>query len=71
MNMAMTTVFTEPVAIFVHKRWNAPPSDGNSTPTLSAAGASTSQISVSAAPSWQKKNRWLSNSEFVPQPVAS
>ena len=31
-------------------------------PTFSAAGASVSQISVSIASSWQKKNRRLSNS---------
>ena len=62
MTMAMTTVLPEPVAIFAHSRWNAPPSEGMSTPTFSAAGASASQISVSTASSWQKKNRRLSNS---------
>ena len=33
-----------------------------STPTFSATGASASQISVSTASSWQKKNRRLANS---------
>ncbi len=53
----MTMVLPEPVAILAQSRVNAPPSDGMSMPTFSAAGASVSQISVSMASSWQKKNR--------------
>ena len=53
---------------------NSPPSPGISIPTRSAAGASVSQISVSMASSWQKKNagpraapesRQCSSSRFV------
>ena len=58
----MTTVLPEPVAIFAHSRLKAPPSEGISTPTFSAAGASASQMSVSTASIWQKKNRRFSNS---------
>ena len=49
MTMAMTTVLPEPVAILAHSLLNAPPSDRVSMPTRSAAGASMSQMSVSAA----------------------
>ena len=52
----------EPVAILAHRRLKSPPSEGMSMPTLSVAGASVSQISVSAASIWQKKNRRASNS---------
>ena len=58
----MTTVLPVPVAILAHDRGNAPPSPGTSMPTRSAAGASRSQIRVSTASSWQKKNRRESNS---------
>ena len=46
----------EPVAIFEQSRVNAAPSEGISMPTFSDAGASASQISVSIASNWQKKN---------------
>ncbi len=36
-------------------------------PTFSAAGASVSQIRVSTASSWQKKNRRVSNSSGLVQ----
>ena len=62
MIIAMTTVLPVPVAIFAHRRANVPPSDATSTPTLSAGVASVSQISVSAASSWQKKNCRAANS---------
>ena len=66
MTMAMTTVLPDPVAIFAHSRVNGPPSEVISKPVLLGAGASASQISVSAASSWQKKKRRLSNfSAFV------
>jgi hypothetical protein len=60
--IAMTMVLPEPVAILQHWRANAPPSPGISIPTRSAAGASTSQMSVSTASNWQKKKRRVSNS---------
>ena len=60
--IAITTVFPEPVAIFAHNRSNCPPSEGICSPTFSFSGASTSQIRVSAASSWQKKNCRLANS---------
>ena len=58
----MTTVLPVPVAILAHRRRNGPPSEGMSIPARSRAGASISQISVSAASSWQKKKRRFSNS---------
>ena len=57
MSMAMTMDFPLPVAIFEHRQWKGPPSPGISMPCFSAASASASQISVSIASSWQKKNR--------------
>ena len=60
MTIAMTTVLPVPVAILAHRRRKPPPSPGTSMPTFSLSGASVSQMSVSAASSWQKKNRRLS-----------
>jgi hypothetical protein len=57
MTMAMTRVLPEPVAILAQRREKGPPSSGTSTPWRSPAGASASQIRVSTASSWQKKNR--------------
>ena len=62
MTMAMTIVLPEPVAILAQRRWKSPPSEGIAMPSRFAAGASSSHISVSAASSWQKKNRRASNS---------
>ena len=42
---------------FPPQRGNGPPSPGISIPSFSANGASASQISVSIASIWQKKNR--------------
>ena len=53
----MTMVFPEPVAIFAQRRGKSPPSLGMSIPWRSAGSASVSQISVSIASNWQKKNR--------------
>jgi hypothetical protein len=60
--IAMTMVLPEPVAILQHWRSKRPAVAGISMPTRSAAGASVSQISVSMASNWQKKNRRASNS---------
>src|SRR5579864_4028046 len=62
MTMAITIVLPDPVAIFEQIRRKLPPSEGISMPTRSDAGASVSQIRVSTASSWQKKNRRVSNS---------
>ena len=56
MSMAISMVFPEPVAILLHRRRNGPPSLGIVMPTLTEAGASASQMSVSMASIWQKKN---------------
>ena len=60
--MVMTIVLPVPVAIFEQIRLNGPPSPGMTMPCRSAGGASTSQISVSMASNWQKKNRRKSRS---------
>jgi hypothetical protein len=57
MSIAMTSVLPDPVAILAQSRANGPPSPGTSMPCRSPADASVSQISVSTASSWQKKNR--------------
>ena len=62
MTIAMTTVLPDPVAILEQRRSKLPPSEGTSMPALSDSGASVSQISVSAASNWQKKNRRFPNS---------
>ena len=56
-SMAITMVLPEPVAILEQSRRNRPPSPGTSIPCRSAGLASISQISVSMASNWQKKNR--------------
>lgn len=57
MSIAITTVLPEPVAIFEQSLRKGPRSPRISMPCREAAGASMSQISVSIASSWQKKNR--------------
>jgi hypothetical protein len=71
MVMAMTMVLPVPVAILQHRRRKSPPSPRISMPTRSAAGASISQMSVSTASSWQKKNRRRSNSSGSRQCASS
>ena len=55
--MVMTTVLPVPVAILEQSRRKKPPSPGTTIPCFSAGLASMSQINVSMASNWQKKNR--------------
>ncbi|OPX75907.1 MAG: hypothetical protein A4E39_00094 [Methanoregulaceae archaeon PtaB.Bin152] len=59
----MTMVLPDPVAILLQILLNVPSSHGTVMPTLSDSGASVSQMRVSIASSWQKKNRRSSRSD--------